>query len=75
MTGTNTNKVFSRYETSWAPLLEQVGMGAGAPQVKEFLIGPVNQEPVGSNMALPVMFPITGKGMVSIPDGQDLSKL
>lgn len=50
-------------------------MGAGAPQVKEFLIGPVNQEPVGSNMALPVMFPITGKGMVSIPDGQDLSKL
>jgi hypothetical protein len=58
-----------------ARLLEKVGMRAGTFQVKVFVIGPVNQKPVWSNVAFTVMFPNARKGMISIPDGQNLSEL
>lgn len=55
--------------------LEQIRVGAGTFQVKEFIIRSINQQPVWGNVTFAVMLPITRKGVISVSDRQNFLEL
>jgi hypothetical protein len=55
--------------------LEQISVGAGTFQVKEFIIRSINQQPVWGNVTFAVMLPIPRKGMISVSDRQNFLEL
>ena len=75
-TVTKTGTRFSQQMTDdLARSLEQISVGAGTFQVKEFIIRSINQQPVWGNVTFAVMLPVPRKGMISVSDRQNFLEL
>ena len=61
-----------RYEDQ---LFKQIGVRPGSFQEQEIFVNAIDQEPVRFDMTFPMLVPIPGKIMISVSDGQRLSRL
>ena len=56
-------------------LFKQIGVRPGSFQEQNIFVNSIDQEPVRFDMAFPVLVPMPGQMMISMSDGQRLSRL